>query len=183
MLVTHSCLTLWFHELQSTIFLCPRNSWGQNTWVGSHSLLQLFFLTQGSNPGLSALESDFYSPSHYGNHYSCFLCAHSGTFILTLCDTMDNNPTPRLLLLWDFLGMNSRVGSMPFFWKSYPPNDMNLHLLCLLHFRKNLYLLSFLGNLYRRCACAFQSASPVIAAACSKQCFRVSQHTLWNTTQ
>jgi len=32
---------------------CPWNSPGQNTGVGSLSLLQGIFLTQGSNPGLS----------------------------------------------------------------------------------------------------------------------------------
>ena len=33
-------------------FLCPWNSLGKNTGVGSHSLLQGIFLTQGSNLGL-----------------------------------------------------------------------------------------------------------------------------------
>ena len=32
--------------------LCPWNSSGKNTRVGSHSLLQGIFLTQGLNPGL-----------------------------------------------------------------------------------------------------------------------------------
>ena len=32
--------------------LCPWNSLGKNTGVGSHSPLQGIFLTQGSNPGL-----------------------------------------------------------------------------------------------------------------------------------
>ena len=37
---------------EPTRFLCPWNSAGKNTGVGSHSLLQGIFLTQGSNPGL-----------------------------------------------------------------------------------------------------------------------------------
>ena len=37
---------------QSTRFLCPWNSPGKNTGVGSHCLLQGIFPTQGSNPGL-----------------------------------------------------------------------------------------------------------------------------------
>ena len=41
------CLTLWPHGAYS-----PWNSSGQNTGVGSHSLLQGIFLTQGLNPGL-----------------------------------------------------------------------------------------------------------------------------------
>ena len=39
--------SLWLHGLYS-----PWNSPGQNTGVGSHSLLWNIFLTQGSNPGL-----------------------------------------------------------------------------------------------------------------------------------
>ena len=39
--------SLQLHKLYS-----PWNSPGQNTGVGSHSLLQGIFLTQGSNPGL-----------------------------------------------------------------------------------------------------------------------------------
>ena len=40
------------HRLQPTRLLCPWNSPGKNTGVGSHSLLQGIFQTQGSNPGL-----------------------------------------------------------------------------------------------------------------------------------
>ena len=42
--VAQSCPTLWPHEL------CPWSSPGKNTGVGSLSLLQGIFLTQGSNP-------------------------------------------------------------------------------------------------------------------------------------
>ena len=45
--VTPSRLTLRPHGLYS-----PWNSLGQNTQVGSHSILQGIFPTQGSNPGL-----------------------------------------------------------------------------------------------------------------------------------
>ena len=40
------------HGLQPTRLLCPWDFPGKNTGVGSHSLLQEIFLTQGSNPGL-----------------------------------------------------------------------------------------------------------------------------------
>ena len=50
--VTQSCLTLWPHGLQPTKLLCPWNSPGQNTGVGSLSLLQGIFPTQEVNPGL-----------------------------------------------------------------------------------------------------------------------------------
>ena len=45
--VAQSCLTLRPHGL-----FRPRNSPGQNTGVGSVSLLQGIFPTQGANPGL-----------------------------------------------------------------------------------------------------------------------------------
>ena len=49
--VAQSCPTLW--DLYS-----PWNPPGQNTGVGSLSLLQGIFPTQGSNPGLPALQAD-----------------------------------------------------------------------------------------------------------------------------
>ena len=46
--------SLQLHELYS-----PWNSPGQNTGVGSHSLLQGIFLTQGSSPGLPIAGKSF----------------------------------------------------------------------------------------------------------------------------
>ena len=47
--------------------LCsPWNSPGQNTGVGSHSLLQGIFLTQGLNPGLPHCRRILYQLSHQG---------------------------------------------------------------------------------------------------------------------
>ena len=40
------------HGLCPARLLCPWNSPGKNTAVGSHSLLQGIFPTEGSNPGL-----------------------------------------------------------------------------------------------------------------------------------
>ena len=45
---------------------CPWNSLGQNTGVGSHSLLQGIFPTQGSNPGLLHGRQILYHLSHPG---------------------------------------------------------------------------------------------------------------------
>ena len=53
MLVVLFCLTL-----------CPSNSPGKNTGVGSHSLLQAIFPTQGSNPGLPYDWQILYHLSH-----------------------------------------------------------------------------------------------------------------------
>ena len=51
--------SLWPHGLYS-----PRNSLGQNTGVGSWSLLQEIFPTQGSNPGLPHCRTILYQLSH-----------------------------------------------------------------------------------------------------------------------
>ena len=54
--------SLWCHGLYS-----PWNSPGQNTGVGSHSLLQEIFPTQGSNPGLPHCRQILYQLSHQGS--------------------------------------------------------------------------------------------------------------------
>ena len=54
--------SLWLHGLYS-----PWNSPGQNTGVGSHSLLQGIFPTQGSNPGLPHCRWILYQLSHKGS--------------------------------------------------------------------------------------------------------------------
>ena len=46
------------HRLWPARLICPWNSPGRNTEVGSHSLLQGIFLTQGSNPGLLHGQAD-----------------------------------------------------------------------------------------------------------------------------
>ena len=47
--------------------LCPWNSPGKNTGVGSHSLLQGIFPAQGSNPGLLHCRQILYHMSHQGS--------------------------------------------------------------------------------------------------------------------
>ena len=47
------------HGLQPTRLLCPWDSPGKNTGVGSHSLLQGIFPIQGSNLGLSCIAGGF----------------------------------------------------------------------------------------------------------------------------
>ena len=60
--VAHSRPTLWPHGLYS-----PWNSPGQNTAVGSLSLLQGIFPSQGSNPGLWHWRLILYKLSHKGS--------------------------------------------------------------------------------------------------------------------
>ena len=59
---TQSCLTLWLHELHS-----PGNSPGQNTGVGSFTLLQGIFPTQELNSGLLHCRQILYQLSHKGS--------------------------------------------------------------------------------------------------------------------
>ena len=61
---SHSVMSdpLWPHGLYS-----PRNSPGQNTGVGSHSLFQGIFPTQGSNPGVPHCRQILYQLSHHGS--------------------------------------------------------------------------------------------------------------------
>ena len=59
------CLTLWPHGLYRP--LCPWDSPGKNTGVGSHSLLQGIFPTRGLNPGLLYCRQILYHLSHQGS--------------------------------------------------------------------------------------------------------------------
>ena len=53
-------------SLQPHGLYSPWNSLGQNTGVGSHSLLQAIFSTQGSKPGLPHCRWILYQLSHNG---------------------------------------------------------------------------------------------------------------------
>ena len=55
------------HGLQPAWLLCPWNSLGKNTGVGSQSLLQGIFSSKGSNRGLLHCKQILYSLSHQGN--------------------------------------------------------------------------------------------------------------------
>ena len=59
--------TLQPHGLWPARLLCPWNSPGQTTRVGSHSLLQAIFPTQGSNLGLPHCRRILYHLSHKGS--------------------------------------------------------------------------------------------------------------------
>ena len=54
-------------SLQSHGIYSPWNSLGRNTWVGSLSLLQGIFPTQGLNPDLLHCRWILYQPSHKGS--------------------------------------------------------------------------------------------------------------------
>ena len=58
--------SLWLRGLYHVRLLCPWNSPGKNTEVGSQSLLQGIFLTQGSNLSLLHCRQILYHLSHEG---------------------------------------------------------------------------------------------------------------------
>ena len=62
-----ACDSSWPHRLWSTRPLCPWDSPGQNTGVGSHSLLQGIFLAKGSNLGLLHCRQILYHLSPQGS--------------------------------------------------------------------------------------------------------------------
>ena len=55
------------NSLQHHVLYSPQNSPGQNTGLGSCSLLQGIFPTQGSNPGLPHCRQILYQLSHQGS--------------------------------------------------------------------------------------------------------------------
>ena len=110
------------HGLQS-----PWNSPGQNTGVGSLSLLQGIFPTQGLNPGLPHLGQILYQLSHKGSPDYTGTLYNSGNFSINL----------KLLKILNFLSCKNRISKVYFnflknmcltlsFYKSYL---INYHLL------------------------------------------------------
>ena len=66
--VNQSCLTLCDPmDCRPPRLLCPWKSPGKNTGVGSHSLLQGIFPTQGSNLGLLHCRQILYCLTHQGS--------------------------------------------------------------------------------------------------------------------
>ena len=57
------------HGLKPTSFLCPWNSPGKNTAVGSHSLFQGIFPTLGANPDLPHYRQILYHLRHREAHH------------------------------------------------------------------------------------------------------------------
>ena len=63
----HSVQVKWKSLSHVRLFVIPWNSPGQNSGVGSLSLLLGIFPTQGSNPGLPHYRQIFYQLSHKGS--------------------------------------------------------------------------------------------------------------------
>ena len=82
--------SLWPHGLNS-----PWNSSGQNTGVGSLSLLQWIFPTQELNQGLLHCRQILYQLSYQGSHHiytAAATAAKSRQSCPTLCDPINGSP-------------------------------------------------------------------------------------------
>ena len=73
--------SLWPHGLWPGWLLCPWTFPGKNTGVGSHSLPQGTFLTQGLNTGPLHCRQILYHLSHQGSHITYTLMVTSGDLI------------------------------------------------------------------------------------------------------
>ena len=76
------------HELYSTRLLYSGHPPGKNIAVGSHSLFQGIFLTQGSNPGLLHCRQIIYHLSHQGSgidHLLMSMCSLIFGVVWTVC--------------------------------------------------------------------------------------------------
>ena len=97
--------SLQSHGLQPARLLCPWDSPGKNTGVGSHFLLQGIFQIQGSNLGLLHCKQILYHRSHQGSsnplQYSCLgnpmergawqATVHGGTKKSDMAQWLNNN--------------------------------------------------------------------------------------------
>ena len=80
--------------IQSTKLLCPWNSPGKNTGVGSHSLLQGIFPTRGSNMGLLHCWQIFYHLGHRGSPKFGFKQAQKGCLTLVHINVPEHTLDP-----------------------------------------------------------------------------------------
>ena len=65
--ISNECCSVVSSSLRPHVLYSPQNSSGQNTGVGSISLLQGIFPTQGSNPGLPHCRRILYQLSYQGS--------------------------------------------------------------------------------------------------------------------
>ena len=123
----------------------PWDSPGQNIGIGSLSLLQGTFPTQGSNPGLPHCRRILYQLSHKGIYTKIYMCVLVSLIISHSLQLHGLWPA-MFLCLWNSLGKNTGVGSHSLLQRIFLTQGSNPHLLCLLHCRQILYLLSHRGS-------------------------------------
>ena len=111
--------SFWPRGLQPTTLLCPWNSPGK-TGVGSHSLLQGIFLTQGANLGLLHWRQIPYCLIRQGNLYSNIASSANCKTVSELCfNSWLYNSTEKItfitLKLYFIFGPTLKIASVPQF--------------------------------------------------------------------
>ena len=116
--------------------LCPWDSSGKNSGVGSHSLLQGIFLTRGSNLGLLHCRQILYHLNHQGRPTLLYQSeSHS---------VMSDYLQPHgLYKPWNSLGQNTGVGRLSLLQGIFSTQGSNSGLP---HCRQFLYQLSHKGS-------------------------------------
>ena len=133
----------------------PCNSLGQNTGVGSLSLLQGIFPTQELNPGLPHCRQILYHLSHQGNPFPAL---SKWVKVTQSCPTLQ----PRELYSpWNSPDQNTGVGSLSLLQGIFPTQELNAGFL---HCRQILNQLSHKGSprILEWVACPFFSISSFI---------------------
>ena len=111
----------------------PQNSPGQNTGMGSLSLFQRIFPTQGSNPRLPHCGQILYQLSHKGSPHQCLsifkncCCCLVATSFPTLLQSHGLQPV-RLLGPWDSPGKNTGAGCHALLQGIFPTQESNPNL-------------------------------------------------------
>ena len=116
------------------LYIVHGNSPGQNTGVGSLSLLQGIFPTQGLNPGLLHCGWILYQLSHKRRPTCTCMCAKS----LQSCTILQRSQglySPPGSSPWDSPGKNTGVGCHALLQGIFPTQAPNLPLLPLLHWQ------------------------------------------------
>ena len=111
-----------------TVSLCPWDSPGKTTGVGSHSFLQGIFPSQGSNLGLLHFKQILYRLiTKKAHNVSAVLCWVTQS-CLTLCEPIDCSP-PDSSVHGDSSGKNTRIDCHFFLQGIFPTQESNPGLL------------------------------------------------------
>ena len=114
--VTQSCLTL------CNPVDCPWNSLGQNTGVGSLSLLQGIFPTQGLNPGLPHCRRILYQLSHKGSPVNVVPSAYLRLLILLpgIMIPAWSSSSPAFCMIYSAFKLNKQCDNMQSWHLPFP---------------------------------------------------------------
>ena len=132
-------------SLQPHGLYSPWNSPGQNTGVGSRSLLQGIFPTQGWNLGLLHCRQIFLLSEPPGMPLTS-VCAGSVASVMYDSLRLYGLQPSRLFCPWNSLGKNTRVGCHALLQGIFPTQGLNPCLLCLLHWQADSLPPRQLGN-------------------------------------